>query len=343
MNVEDTLKYLPSLLVRKRYVGDTQAPLATRTTGLNGSARSLIYADGVLLSSLINNNNGNGSPQWFMVAPEEIARVDMLYGPYSAAFAGNSYGGVAQITTRMPQQFEATASIRGTSQRYSQYGSHDRYGGRAVHLFLGDKVGDFSWLLSAEHLESSSQPMSFGTLNQSTTTASGTSPVITGQTDAYNRVGAPIDIIGAGNITHSVQDNVKLKLAYDLTPSLSARYSIGYWQNDATAYARTVLKDSSGNPYYGGSSGSVNIGGFSYNASSIASQFASNATEQAHLLQSLLLQSRNRGIFNWQLAPVTCSIWTKPPASRPVCTPPRRRGERDVSAMPAAPAGRRWI
>ncbi|MFX6027781.1 hypothetical protein ABTE84_20750, partial [Acinetobacter baumannii] len=38
----DALKYLPSLSVRKRYIGDTQSPLATRTTGVNASARSLI-------------------------------------------------------------------------------------------------------------------------------------------------------------------------------------------------------------------------------------------------------------------------------------------------------------
>src|SRR5882757_3299980 len=54
-NIEDTLKYLPSLVVRKRHIGDTQAPLATRTSGLGASARTLIFADGVLLSALIGN------------------------------------------------------------------------------------------------------------------------------------------------------------------------------------------------------------------------------------------------------------------------------------------------
>src|SRR6185503_9657309 len=56
-NTEDSLRYLPSLLVRKRHTGDTQAPLATRTSGVGASARSLIYADGALLSALIGNNN----------------------------------------------------------------------------------------------------------------------------------------------------------------------------------------------------------------------------------------------------------------------------------------------
>jgi len=61
-SVEDTLKYLPSLLIRKRHIGDNFAPIATRTSGLGASARSLIFADGALLSALIGNNNGNGSP-----------------------------------------------------------------------------------------------------------------------------------------------------------------------------------------------------------------------------------------------------------------------------------------
>src|SRR4051794_20676338 len=84
MTVEDTLKYLPNVLIRRRFIGDTQAPMASRTTGINASARTLIYADGILLSTLVNNNNQNGSPQWFMVAPEEIERIDVMYGPFSA-------------------------------------------------------------------------------------------------------------------------------------------------------------------------------------------------------------------------------------------------------------------
>ena len=34
VNTEDMLKYAPSLLVRKRHYGDTQDPLATRTSGV---------------------------------------------------------------------------------------------------------------------------------------------------------------------------------------------------------------------------------------------------------------------------------------------------------------------
>lgn len=50
------MKYLPSLLVRKRYIGEYKhAVLSTRASGTGNSASSLVYADGVLLSNLLGN------------------------------------------------------------------------------------------------------------------------------------------------------------------------------------------------------------------------------------------------------------------------------------------------
>src|SRR5205085_6383743 len=127
IDAEDALRYFPSLLVRKRHIGDTQAPLATRTSGVGASARSLIYADGVLLSALIGNNNSFASPRWGMVAPEEIERVDVLYGPFSAQYPGNSIGVVVNITTRMPEKLEASATLAGNVQRFHQYATSGHY------------------------------------------------------------------------------------------------------------------------------------------------------------------------------------------------------------------------
>src|SRR5881628_2288094 len=98
-NTEDALRYFPSLFVRKRHIGDTQAPLATRTSGVGASARSLIYLDGVLLSALVGNNNNFASPRWGLVSPGEIERIDVLYVPYAAAYPGNSIGAVVNLTT----------------------------------------------------------------------------------------------------------------------------------------------------------------------------------------------------------------------------------------------------
>src|SRR5205085_1792041 len=109
---EDALKYFPSLLVRKRYIGDyNHAILSSRASGTGNSARSAVYADGILLSNFLGNGVGGLTfpPRWEMVTPEEIERVVVMYGPFSAAYPGNSVGAVVDYVTRMPTRLEAHA------------------------------------------------------------------------------------------------------------------------------------------------------------------------------------------------------------------------------------------
>ncbi|MBL8482082.1 MAG: TonB-dependent receptor [Rhodocyclaceae bacterium] len=301
MNTEDTLKYLPSLLVRKRYAGDTQAPLATRTTGINASARSLIYADGVLLSALTGNNNTNASPRWFMVGPREIDRVDVMYGPYAAAYPGNSYGAVTEITTRMPQGLEAGASLTGSWQDFGQYGSSGTYRATQASAWLGGKAGDLSWRVAGNHLDAHSQPLTYLTTAQSATPAAGALPVATGSFGERNRLGAPVQVIGAGNLTDTRQDAGKIRLGYDFTPDWRAVYTFGHWQNRQDARPQTYLRTAAGSDYFGAASGNVNIGGFSYSQSALAGLFNRTLTEQEHRMHSLQVQKHAREGWTWEL------------------------------------------
>src|SRR6478672_10560800 len=123
VDTEDAVKYLPSVFLRKRNYGDTQATMATRTWGVSSSARSLIFADGVPLTALVANNNTIGGPRWGLVSPIEIARIDMMYGPFSSAYAGNSMGAVMAITTRMPEKLEGDLSQTHSFQTFDLYGT----------------------------------------------------------------------------------------------------------------------------------------------------------------------------------------------------------------------------
>src|SRR6478609_441774 len=201
-NTEDALRYLPSLFVRKRHIGDTQAPLATRTSGVGASARSLIYADGVLLSALIGNNNSFASPRWGMVSPEEISQVDVLYGPFSAAFPGNAIGAVVNITTRMPDKLEASATAAANVQTFDQYGTHGRFPAYQLAATVGDKAGPLSWFVSVNHVDSKGQPLGFVTTTRSPA----------GFPDV-NRNGQPVSVICAGGLEHQRLDNLEAKLA----------------------------------------------------------------------------------------------------------------------------------
>ena len=250
-NTEDSLRYLPSLLVRKRHIGDTQAPLATRTSGVGSSARSLIYADGVLLSALIGNNNSFASPRWGMVSPEEIERVDVLYGPFAAAYPGNSIGAVVNITTRMPEHLEATATGAVNVQKFDQYATSGSYPAYQLAGTIGDRIGAFSWFASANHVDSESQPLAYVTVAQTNSTPTNGVPV-TGAFSWRNRTGQPIFVIGAGGFEHQKQDNLKLKLALDLRPSLRLTWTSGLFLNDTNSNVQSYLTEASGDDVFAG-------------------------------------------------------------------------------------------
>ena len=299
MNSEDALKYLPSLIVRKRNFGDQFAPLATRTSGLGQSARSLVFVDGVLLSTLIGNNNSNSTPRWSMVAPEEIERVDVMYGPFSAAYAGNSMGAVVEFTTRMPEKFEGSVKVQGAQQKYDFYSTKDTYSSWQAGAMLGGRYNDFSWRLTANHLDTRSQPLNIVSVLQPAAPSAAGTPV-TGAFIDRNRLGQTIAVIGAGGLETKQLDTFKVRLAYDFTPQWQLAYTIGLFQNDIDSKVDTYLRDATGAPVY---SGSVNIGGFNYalGAGSFSSSSGMYKWSQQHLSQSLSLKSRMQGVWDWEM------------------------------------------
>lgn len=238
-SVEDTLKYAPSLIIRKRHVGDNFAPIATRTSGLGASARSLIYADGVLLSALLANNNGNGSPRWTLVTPEEVARIDVTYGPFAASSPGNSIGTTVQITTRMPDHLEATARALVNVADYSLYGTTRSLPTYQLAATLGDRMGPLALFAAFTRTDAQSQPVTV-------VTAASQPPGTTGGYADTSRTGTPIRVIGASGLEHHLQDTAKLKAALDLGPARLS-YLLGLWTDATTSAAESYLADQSGN------------------------------------------------------------------------------------------------
>lgn len=295
VNVEDSLRYLPSLLVRKRHIGDTQAPLATRTSGVGASARSLIYADGILLSALIGNNNSSASPRWGMVSPEEIERVDVLYGPFSAAYPGNSIGAVVNLTTRLPDGPEGSLSAGTSLQHFSQYGTSGDFPAWQLAGTWGGKAGRFTWFASANHVDSQSQPLAYVTVARPAAASAAGTPA-TGAFPDLNRAGAPIFVIGAGGLEAQRQDNLKLKLAFDLTPAVRLIYRGGLFLNRTDAEAESYLAGPDGQPFH---AGTANIDGRAVTVP--ASAFSNNVyrLDERHWMHALSLEGAGRGV-DWR-------------------------------------------
>ncbi len=303
---EDALKYFPSLLVRKRYMGDyNHAILSSRASGTGNSARSAVYADGILLSNYLGNGVGGLSfpPRWGMVTPEEIERVDVMYGPFSAAYPGNSVGAVVDYTTRMPEKLEGTAQIAYVRQPFDLYSTHATYGGVQTSASLGSRAGDWSWFFNFNHTDSQGQPLTFATrLVNPTAGSAGT--VVSGAVPGLNSANQAWSILGAGTQYHTVQDHVKVKLAYDFSSTVRASYSLGVWQNTSEGRPQSYLS-AAGQPVY---SGGVNINGRAYTTSSgsytalTGGDLALTNEKLTHTLHGVSVKSRTLGVFDWEVA-----------------------------------------
>jgi iron complex outermembrane recepter protein len=278
---EDAVKYMPSLFVRKRNDGDNQAVLATRSWGLNSSARTLIYYDDLLISALIGNNNSGASPHWNLISPEAIARIDFLNGPFAAAYPGNSIGGVLLITSKMPDRPFAVAKETVSIMPWNQYGTKDTYVTSQTSAAAGNRNGKLSWLVSANYLDSYQQPLTYTTNGSIPAGTTGTFP-------ALNKQGLVADVVGTGALAHSQQTSGNFRFAYDVTPLVQATYSLGVWNNVQTSNPQTYLtSNATGAPTFAGITG-----------------FASNkyTWDQTHLSNAVSLKSDTKGTFDFDLS-----------------------------------------
>ena len=298
IDAEDALKYLPSLLVRKRYAGDyNHAVLATRASGTGNSARSLIYADGILLSNLLGNG-ADFTPRWGLVTPEEIERVDVLYGPFSAAYSGNSVGAVVDYRTRIPTKFEAHAKVSGFSEDFGIYGDKKRpYNGYQTSAALGDRVGQFFWWLDATHTDSNGHPLSFPNRLLSAGVNSSSGTAVTGAIPDRSPQNLDRYVIGSTGQTRTKQDQAKIKLGYDFDDDIRLVYTLGYWHNDADIGSNTYLRDGAGNPIY---SGNVNINGQRFAVA--ATDISDSQNQFTHIIHGLNLKSHSNGVWDWEVA-----------------------------------------
>ncbi|MEO8062795.1 MAG: TonB-dependent receptor [Pseudomonadota bacterium] len=291
---EDALKYFPSLNVRKRYIGDfDHAVLASRASGTQNSARSLVYADGILLSNLL----GNGAaftPRWGLVTPEEIERVDVLYGPFSAAYPGNSVGAVVDYVTRVPEQLELRARVSTFTEDFHVYDTDQSYSGWQASTSYGDSSGSSAWWLDFNRLDSDGHPIAYATkLLTAGTPGTGGIPV-SGAIAARNPRNQDWWLLGATNAIHTVQDHAKLKFAHDFGESLRLSYTLGAWHNEASRESTSWLRDAGGAPVW---SGVVNLDGRVYNVG--ATEMGAAESTLTHLMHGLSL--RKRGLGAWDL------------------------------------------
>ena len=290
-NPEDALKYVPNTSIRKRYIGDRNSMIGGRSFGTLQPSRGLAYVDGYLISNFLGRFDG---PRWNMITPEAIARVDVLYGPFSAIYPGNSIGTTVVTTEREPRAFEASARITGYRQRFELYGDAADYDGHQLSAFVGSRLDSGLWYsLSANRQNSTSQPMNYYTV---TANAAGVFPAVTGAAVPVTGIqydedpkGLKRAVFGAsgGAIDHTVQDTLKLKLGYEFTPEIVASAMLGGWTNDTRNSNRSFLRDAAGATVW---SGRVTDGTNTFNVP--LSAFAPSNRDETHRHGGITLKTK---------------------------------------------------
>ena len=288
----DALRFAPNVQVRERYIGDPNAVVSGRNAGTLQSARSLVYSNGLLLSNLMTNG-WDGAPRWGMVTPEEIGAVDVMYGPYSALYPGNSIGTTVLIHTRLPQQLTASASVQYMRQDFDDaYGAGGHYDGRHAAASLGNKQGRWSWLLTLDRLDNHGQPMQYATAKAG---GDATAAVpVEGATPDRNPNGSPRLIYGANSIEHTVQTQAKLKLGVEMTERVAALFTLGWWHNHAEDRARSFLHDATGQSI---SAGTINAYGRLWTLP--PSGLAPTANEDTHVLYGAEFNGHLENNWHW--------------------------------------------
>ena len=249
---------------------------------------------------MVSNLLGNGAsftPRWGLVTPEEIERVDVLYGPFSAAYPGNSVGAVVDYVTRMPDELELNARLSSFSEDFHVYRSEGSYSGQQASASVGNRQGPWSWWLNFNRLDSDAHPVSYANKLVSTGVPDTAGTVVTGALADRNPREQDWLILGSTTATHTIQDHAKLKVAYELSPRLRLSYTLGWWENDAQRSSETYLRDAAGNPVY---SGAINVDGRRYTVT--PADFAPTAGDLRHLMQGLTLQTEREGAWNFAVA-----------------------------------------
>lgn len=294
INTEDALKNLPSVSVRKRYIGDRNGLLSGRSFNPLQAPRGLVYADGVLLSNFLGRFN---APRWNMVAPEEIARVDVLYGPYSALYPGNSIGTTVLITTREPYDFEASGRAQYFSQSFEEYSREEDFGGTQLSALMGGSRGAWFASLGANRLDTEGHPMQYATgrLVASPTPEQTAAAIdVTGAVADRDPKGDPRLILGpdGGSMEDDTQHQLKLRLGYR-GEWVEADGMFGYWQNRFDREGDSFLRDASGNPV---TRGTIRFDDQVYTVAD--SSFGPQEGEEDHLLSALTLRTHRAEGWN---------------------------------------------
>lgn len=251
VNAEDVVRYAPALIVRKRYIGDANATLSFRNMHTTQTPRALVTVDGFAISNFLGADFFT-APKWAVLAPDDIARAEIIYGPTSARYSGNSMGGTMLIKTRNITETGARLSAQVFGQNYKYYKTDEDLFGWSVDAGFDFALGDRGGIsVSYRHFENEGQPQEWRTVNASS--LYGNQGIVDKEL-SFLRIGAQDSTVD------STEDQFRLRAQYDLGGGWELRGLAALLvDREDTLNPKSFLRDAGGAETFIGISG-VNVG-----------------------------------------------------------------------------------
>jgi iron complex outermembrane receptor protein len=252
--VDQAINDLPGVFAQRVSQLDSIGDIMMR--GMPLQERNLVLLDGERL-----NQAFAGLVNWNSLNPLDIARIEVVRGPFSSLYGGDAMGGVINIITKTPQQREIT--IQSGYQSYNTWSEYASYGDK-----LCNRLSVFT---SFGYKQSDGYPnipvVVYPGYTPGGTPVHGAIP----STDAF---GNSTYIIGNTGDYNWWTQSGSLKLVYDINPDSKATFS---YRNNEWGYGwgtpQSYLFDSHGNNVF---SGNLSFNGVPISATT--SDFVSGVT-----------------------------------------------------------------
>lgn len=231
--IDEALKHEVGVHVA-RFGGILDSTPNVSMRGLPGDDRTL-----VLLNGLPLNQGYSGGVDWATLSLENVERIEVIRGASSALYGGNAMGGVINIITHSPKEFEGKIK--------AGYGSEETKRGS---LYLGDRFWDRLSLSGGYEIEDidDADPTDLVTAD-----IDGDSGNLKGGCPATNPEGETWWVVGKSGDKQAQRWNANFRAVYDLPGTGKLYFDLQSGSRDYEyEEPSTYLKDAQGNPAYAG-------------------------------------------------------------------------------------------
>lgn len=242
----DALDQVPGLYLRGGAFGQSQGTIGTSGMSLRGvdQTKTLILMDGQPIQDA-----NTGKLNWRLPFVEDISRVEVVPGSFSALYGSNAIGGVVNIITKQPDKREFTARVK---KGWSDASGED------ASIYFRNKMDN--GLGFAGGIGYQNRDSYINEFIVKTPVAGTPGTPVTGAQATTTREGVPAYIVGDMGATPWKSANATAKLFYDLNASSKIYAGIAHQETDQdyTSFNTYLRNSATGEPV---SSGPVDING----------------------------------------------------------------------------------